>query len=177
MSEVCVICNRCTRRLWPDISSCLFAILFIHITNKLKRRLLIFHLALPAPLSTNFSPPDSVSFFLNRIKIVSRRCVGGAVWIYLLLYFTFSVGVFHNPFSTEPPPPHAPPSPTIVNSERPCDAFIVEVTGMSAEYAKPPVNPIKWSELAAAWRELAICFQDLSRRGSKVLLLHGGPHL
>lgn len=35
----------------------------------------------------------------------------------------------------------------IVNSERPCDALIVEVTGMSAEYAKPPVNPIKWSEL------------------------------
>lgn len=74
-----------------------------------------------------------------------------------------------------PTPPTSPRA--IVNSERPCDALIVEVTGMSAEYAKPPVNPIKWSELPVVWRELAICFQDLSRRRSKVLLARAGRHL
>lgn len=82
---------------------------------------------------------------------------------------------FTIPSRLNPPPPTSPRA--IVNSERPCDALIVEVTGMSAEYAKPPVNPIKWSELPVVWRELAICFQDLSRRRSKVLLARAGRHL
>lgn len=66
--------------------------------------------------------------------------------------------------------PHpSPPGASIVDCERPRDALIVEVTGMRAEYAKPPVNPIKWSELPVVWGELAICFQDLSRRRSALL--------
>lgn len=64
--------------------------------------------------------------------------------------------------------------PGIVNSERPCDALIVEVTGISVEYAKPPVNPIKPSELPVVCRELAICFQDLSTERSRVPPLHAG---
>lgn len=170
MSEVCVICNRCTRRLWPDISSCLFAILFIHITNKLKRRLLIFHLALTAPLSTSFTPPDSDFLKQNQNSFPAscrRRCMNLFTPI---LYIP--CGSISQSLLDWTPPPRA-----IVNSERPCDALIVEVTGMSAEYAKPPVNPIKWSELPVVWRELAICFQDLSRRRSKVLLARAGRHL
>lgn len=65
----------------------------------------------------------------------------------------------------------------IVNSERLCEALIVKVTRISAKYAKPPVNPIKWSELPEVWRKLAICFQDLSTQRSKVLNLHADPHL
>lgn len=64
----------------------------------------------------------------------------------------------------------------IVNCERPCDVLIVKVTGISAEYAKPPVNPIKWSELPEVWIKLAICFQDLSTQRSKVPHLHAGPY-
>jgi len=75
-----------------------------------------------------------------------------------------------NPFFTEP-------SCYCSVLERPCDALIVEVTGVSAEYAKPPVNPIKWRELPVVWGESAICFQDLSTRRSKVTPLLVGPHL
>lgn len=40
-----------------------------------------------------------------------------------------------------------------VNYEKQCDALIVGMAGMSAGYAKPPVNPIKWSELPVVWRK------------------------
>lgn len=56
----------------------------------------------------------------------------------------------------------SPNPPTVVVSERPCGALIVEATEMRAGYAKPPVNPIKWSELPLVWRESPICFQDMS---------------
>lgn len=39
----------------------------------------------------------------------------------------------------------------------------------SAGYVKPPVNPIKWSELPMVWREQAIRLQDLSSWGSEIL--------
>lgn len=40
-----------------------------------------------------------------------------------------------------------------VNCEKQRDALIVGMAGMSAGYAKPPVNPIKSSELPVVWRE------------------------
>lgn len=88
-------------------------------------------------------------------------------WSCMSAYPQFTYPRGHNPFTESP---HA-----VVNSERPCNALIVEV--VNAEYANPPVNPIKWSELPVVWRESAICFQDLSRQRSKVLVLHVGPNL
>lgn len=56
-----------------------------------------------------------------------------------------------------------------VNCEKQRGALIVGMAGMSAGYAKPPVNPIKCRELAVVWREQAILLQDLSIQETEVL--------
>lgn len=42
---------------------------------------------------------------------------------------------------------------SFVNCEKQRSALIVGMAGMSASYAKPPVNPIKCRELPVVWRE------------------------
>lgn len=165
MSKVCVIFNRCTCRLWPEINSCLFAILFIHIKNKYRLGMLKFILLLNASLSTNFSPIP----FLTDFSVVMVALYECLQTIYLPHYIPY---ISCGRISVQGPQSllHRIPL-LLLTLKGPCDALIVEVTGMGAEFAKPPVNPIKWSELPVVWRELAICFQDLSTQRSKVLLL------
>ncbi len=67
--------------------------------------------------------------------------------------------------------------PAVVNSERPCDALIVEVTGTSAEMQSPwyiPSCGVNYLQSRENWPSAWKICQD---SGQKVVSLHVSPHI